>query len=109
MISSETNLLVGANTSGFESLGTQLFIFVRNEMDAEREVINTSSLSSKIENSDLRIGYTTVESGFWVWLFHCQFGSSSQIISLEEWLSWESTDLVLAVTVTSSWTAGHLD
>lgn len=77
-------ILVGANTGGFKSLGAQLFVLIGNEMDAERELVDTGTLSSKIEDTDLRIWDTTVESGLWVWL-------------------------VLAVTVTTSWTTTHFD
>ena len=37
-------------------------------MDAERELIDVCALSAKIEDTDLRVRYTTVESGLWVWL-----------------------------------------
>ena len=37
-------------------------------MDAEREFVNVGTLAAKVEDSDLRIGHTTVETGFWVWL-----------------------------------------
>ena len=37
-------------------------------MDAKRELINVGTLAAKVEDSDLRIGYTTVETGFGVWL-----------------------------------------
>jgi len=77
-------VLVGANTSGFQSLGTQLFIFVGNQVNAERELVDIRLLSAKVENTNLRVGYTTVESGLRIWL-------------------------VLAVTVTSRWAACHLD
>jgi hypothetical protein len=60
--------LVGANTSGFESLGAQLFIFVGDQVDAERELVNVCTLSAKVEDSDLGVGDTTVESGLRIWL-----------------------------------------
>lgn len=59
--------LVGANTGGFESLGTQLLVLVGNEMDAERELVDICSLATKIENADLGIRYTSVEAGLGVW------------------------------------------
>lgn len=37
-------------------------------MDAEREVIHVGLLTSKIEDSDLRVWDTTVETGLGVWL-----------------------------------------
>jgi len=77
-------VLVGTDTGGFESLGAQLFILVGDEMDAERELIDTSTLPSEIEDTDFWVWHTTVESGLWVWL-------------------------VLAVAVATSWTATHFD
>jgi hypothetical protein len=47
------HVLVGANTGGFESLGTQLLVLVGDEVDAERELIDTGTLAAKIEDSDL--------------------------------------------------------
>jgi len=77
-------VLVGANTGSFQSLGAQLFVLVGNQVDAERELVDVCALSAEIENADLRVRYTTVESGLWV-------------------------RLVLAVTVTSRWAACHLE
>ena len=45
------HVLVGANTGGFKSLGTQLLVLVGDEVDAERELIDTSTLAAKIEDS----------------------------------------------------------
>lgn len=87
-------VLVGANTSGFESLivphkktislhqhlflhhlpcawvvgvlmtylGRKLLVLVGDQVDAERELVDTSTLTSQIENPDLRVGDTTVEA-----------------------------------------------
>lgn len=56
-------VLVGADTGGFESLGAQLFVLIGNEVNAEREVVNTGTLAAKIEDPDLGVGDTTVEPG----------------------------------------------
>lgn len=45
------HVLVGANTGGFKSLGTQLLVLVGDEVDAERELIDTSTLAAKIEDT----------------------------------------------------------
>jgi len=37
-------------------------------MDAKRELINACTLSAKIEDTDLRIGDTTVKPRLGVWL-----------------------------------------
>lgn len=56
-------VLVGANTGSFKSFGAQLLVLVGDEVDAEREVIDGRTLSAKIEDTDLRVGDTTVEAG----------------------------------------------
>jgi hypothetical protein len=61
-----SNVLVGANTGGFESLGGQLLVLVGNQVDAGREVIHVSLLTTKIEDANLRVGNTTVEPGLGV-------------------------------------------
>lgn len=60
--------LVGTNTSSLQSLGTQLFILVGNQVNAERELIDICALSAEIKDTNLGVWYTTVESGLWVWL-----------------------------------------
>jgi len=56
-------VLVGANASGLEGLRAQLFILVGDEVNAEREIVDVRTLSAKVEDSDLGVGYTTVEAG----------------------------------------------
>lgn len=55
------DVLVGANTGGFESLGRELLVLVGDEVDTHGEVIHVSLLTAKIEDTDLSIGNTTVE------------------------------------------------
>lgn len=62
------NSLVGADTGSFQSLGGQLFVLVGDQVDAERELVNVRTLSAKVEDSNLGVRYTTVESGLWVGL-----------------------------------------
>lgn len=54
--------LVGANTGSLESLGAQLLVLVRDEVDAQREVIDGRALTAQVENADLGVGDTTVEA-----------------------------------------------
>lgn len=65
------DVLVGANTCGLKSLRAQLFVLVGNEVDAEGKVIDTGALAAKIEDANLRVGYTTVETRLRVWLQNC--------------------------------------
>lgn len=55
-------VLVGADTGSLKSLGTQLLVLVRDEVDAQREVIDLSALAAQIEDADLGVGDTTVEA-----------------------------------------------
>jgi hypothetical protein len=123
------DLLVGANTGSFQSLRAQLFIFVGDQVDAEGKLVNIRTLSAKIEDSDLRIGDTTVETGLGVGLENMsvliQLSSlrlrAGVIVMLwwrskfddpsraSNYSSRESTHLVLAVTITSRWAACHLE
>ena len=69
-------------------------------MDTERELVDIGTLATKIEDSDLRVGHTTVEARLGVWLL-----SSVLIVrSLQK-----ATYLVLAVAVASCGSSGHLD
>jgi hypothetical protein len=62
------DILVGANTGGFESLRGQLLVFVGDHVHTGREVIDIGLLTSKIEDTDLWVGDTTVEAGLGVGL-----------------------------------------
>lgn len=65
----EGNVLVGADTGGFEGFGRELFVFVRDHVDAEGEFVNVGALAAKIEDADFGVGNTAVEAGFGVWLW----------------------------------------
>jgi hypothetical protein len=56
------NVLVGANSSSFESFRRKLLVLVRDEMATEGEVVDIGPLSSQVEDSDLGVGNTTVVS-----------------------------------------------
>ena len=49
------HVFVGANTGSLESLGRKLLILVGDEVDTEGEVIDASTLATKIENPDLYV------------------------------------------------------
>jgi hypothetical protein len=55
-------ILVGANTGSFEGLRRKLFVLVRNQVDAKGEFVNTGTLASQIEDTNLGVGNTTVEA-----------------------------------------------
>jgi hypothetical protein len=48
------HVLVGANTGGFQSLGRQLFVLIRDQVGAEGEVIDRGTFTAKIEDTDLK-------------------------------------------------------
>jgi len=54
-------VLVGANTGGFERLRGQLLVLVGDQVNAEREVVYVGLLATEVEDADLGIWYTTVE------------------------------------------------
>ena len=56
------HVLVGANTGGFESLGAQLLILVGDEVNAAGELVDVRTLTAKIEDANLGVGHTTVET-----------------------------------------------
>lgn len=60
-------VLVAANSAGFQSLGTQLFILVGHEMDAQREILDRGLLSAQIKDTNLWVWHTTAEPGLGVW------------------------------------------
>lgn len=43
-------------------------------MDAERELVDIGALTTEIEDTDLGVGYTTVEPRLGVWLYSNIFG-----------------------------------
>jgi hypothetical protein len=75
-------VLVAANATSFESFSRELFMLVGDEMNAEREIVYSSLLTTKIVDSNLGVGDTTAESALGV-------------------------GLVLTVTITASRTTTH--
>lgn len=59
-------VLVAANTSGFQRLRAQLLVLVGDQVDAQREVLHAGLLTAQIEDTDLGIGDTTTEPRLWV-------------------------------------------
>lgn len=88
-------------------------------MHAERKFVDIGTLAAEVEDADLWIGYTTVESRFRVRLEKSVENVQSEvgeriesILTTKTWTArWLmlSTDLVLAVAVTSSWSSGHCE
>jgi hypothetical protein len=62
-------VLVGANTGGFEGLGGQLLVLVGDEVNAEGEVVDAGLLATEIEDADLGVRYTAVEPALGVLRF----------------------------------------
>ena len=67
-IASLSYVLVGADTRGFESLGAQLLILVGDQMHTAWEFVNVGALAAEIEDADLRVWHTAVETRLRVWL-----------------------------------------
>ena len=62
------DILVGADTGSFESFGSQLFVLVGDHVHTEGELVDIGLLATEIEDTDLRVGDTTVETRLGVWL-----------------------------------------
>lgn len=61
-------VFIGTDTACFQSFRAELFILVRNEMDAKREIIYSGLLLAQIEDADLGVWYTTTETRLWIGL-----------------------------------------
>jgi hypothetical protein len=59
-------VLVAANAASFQGFSTELFQFIRHEMNAEWEVIDECLLAAQIEDTDLCVWNTSTETRFWV-------------------------------------------
>ena len=55
-------VLVGANAGGFERLGAQLLILVRDQVHTCRELVDVGALAAEIEDADLWVRDSTVEA-----------------------------------------------
>ena len=76
-------VLVTANTSSLQSLGGKLLKFVRDQMDAQGKLIDSSLFTSEVKDPDLGIWDTTIESALGI-------------------------GLVLAVAIALGWSPTHL-
>jgi len=57
------HVLVGADTGGFQGLSRELFILIGDHVDAERELINASLLTTQVVNTNFGIGDTPAKPG----------------------------------------------
>jgi len=60
------HVLVRTDTGGFQGLGGELFILIRDHVDAERELINARLLATQVVDTNLRIGDTPAKPGLGV-------------------------------------------
>jgi hypothetical protein len=58
------NVLVGANTGGFEGLRRKLLILIGDKVAAEGELIDRGALTAEIVNADLSVGASSVSITF---------------------------------------------
>ena len=47
------HVFVGANTSSFQGLARQLFVFIGDEMAAEREIVHRGTFAAQVKNTNL--------------------------------------------------------
>ena len=64
----DRNILVRADTSGFEGFRRQLFVLVGDHVDAEGKLIDVGTLAAEIEDANFGIGDTAIEAGLGIWL-----------------------------------------
>lgn len=76
-------VLVGADTRRLEGLGAQLLILVGDQVDAEREVVDGSTLAAEVEDTDLGVRNTTVKPRLRVRLQQRQISESEAAESME--------------------------
>ena len=76
------NILIGADTGGFEGLGGQLLVLVGDHVDAEGKFVDVGTLAAQIENADFGVGHTAIEAGLGIWL---QGDLESAMISRASW------------------------
>ena len=62
------DVLVGTDTGGFEGFRRKLLVLIGDHVDAQREVVHAGLLTTQVEDTDLRVGNTTVEPGLRVGL-----------------------------------------
>jgi len=77
-------ILVGADASGFKGFRAQLFVLIGNHVHAKREFVDIGTLSSEIEDADLGVRDTTVESRLGI-------------------------GLVFAIAIAAGWSSGHCE
>ena len=56
------NVLVGANTAGFEGFAGDLFYFVREQVHGEWEIVNGGFLAAKVVDFDFGVWDCTAEA-----------------------------------------------
>jgi len=56
------NVLVGADTTGLESLGRDLLLFITEKVDAERELVDSGLLATEVVDADLGVWDSTAEA-----------------------------------------------
>lgn len=56
------HVFVGADTGGLERLGRELLVLVRDEVAAERELIDRRTFASEVENPDLGVWNAAIVS-----------------------------------------------
>lgn len=73
------DILVGADTGSFKSWRGKLFQLVGDHVHAHGEVIGASLLTTQVEDTDLRVGDTTVEPRLGVRLLYQTSPVSTQV------------------------------
>ena len=98
-------VLVGADTGGFKSLGRQLLVLIGDKVAAERELVDGGTLTAKIEDTDLKSGGVDSVSD----VSGKREGNTDLGVGYTAVVAGLGVRLVLAVAVAASGTATHGD
>ena len=102
----DSHYFVGANTAGFKGFRWKLFILIGHQMNAEGEVFYASLLATQIENTNFRVGDTTIESWFGVRLIFAVAVAVRIIKTSSFEREWHSSQMC---NLPTSRTTSHLD
>jgi hypothetical protein len=95
------DILVGADTSGFEGLARELFVFVGYEVNAEREIIYGGAFPAQVKDPDLMLTSA----------YHRKNGAMEEDLGIRDTsvIPRLGIWLVLAVAIAAGWTTTHLE
>lgn len=98
-------VLVATNASSFQSFTTQLFVFIRNQMNTQGKILNCSFFSSQIKYTNFWIRDTTAKPRFRVRLIFAIAVAGGWNKSFTK----RTDHTKLLICLPSSWSSAHFD